>query len=111
MSVMMGESKLGYAHIEYVREQDRIRSTTAMVFRLARAGTVLEIRTTESYTETIDGAPVAFQSEMLLGSDPTRTSGTISAGKVAVTSEQFGVQREQEVDYPAGALMPWAATP
>lgn len=109
MAVMLGGDQIGYAHMESLREQDNIRSTTDTVFRLSRAGTAVELRMTEGYTETLAGQPLAFNSEMVLGAGPIVRRGTIENGRIRVTTEQFGVQREQELDYPAGALMPWGA--
>ncbi|MCG3136976.1 MAG: hypothetical protein HJJLKODD_00817 [Phycisphaerae bacterium] len=109
MSLMLGEQKLGYAHVQQERVGDEIIISNKVYMRVQRAGTDLEVTMHECSRETIAGVPLAFSSVQELAKQPVKVEGEIRNGRIFVTSEQFGAKIVQELDYPAGALMGWSA--
>ena len=105
--VYMAGGKVGYAHSTMNRDGDLIHTRAETVMKIGRVDQPVKIATTQSTTETLDGKPVSFASEMDASVMKTATRGSVKGGKVTIVSSQFGVEQTQSFDYPAGALMTW----
>ena len=103
---MMG-SKVGYIQVQLSREGDVIHTSALTAMTLARNTAPVSINEMESSTETIDGRPLEFTSQMEASFQKLQKHGVISDGKVKVSSGQYGEGIVNTFDFPAGALMTW----
>lgn len=106
--------KSGHAHNSMKRDRragtDVIRSRTDMVIEMSRAGQGVAARVIQQTEETLDGKPLGFSNTVRLGAmaGPS-TRGTVSDGKVTISTTQFGQGSEPKVyKLPEGAMMSWA---
>jgi hypothetical protein len=105
--IYMAGSKVGYMHSTLEREGDLITTNSDSKIRLGRVDSPVEIRIRQTTTETLDGRPVAFGSEMDASLMKTSTKGMVEDGRVTIVTSQYGHEQKQVYDYPKGALMTW----
>jgi len=103
----MGGSKVGYGQASMTREGDLIQTRTTFRLKLGRADQAVQIQMDQNTTESLDGRPRAFGSEMDASVMKTATKGTIADGKVTIITSQYGMEQKQVFDFPADALMSW----
>jgi hypothetical protein len=107
VEIHLGGAKVGFGHMSLTREGDRIRTQSNYLMKMGRADQSVEVAMEQHTVETVDGRPLSFGFEMAASVMKTVTRGTISDGRVAIISEQFGMEQKQEFDFPKGALMTW----
>lgn len=107
-AVMLGGQKAGYMHASSTRKADKIKTATEMQFEMGRAGTSVKIGVTSATYAEIDGTPLGFATETDMSQMRMSIRGKIADGKIKLISEQMGNKTENTIDYPSGALMPWA---
>jgi len=107
--IFMAGAKVGYAHSTMARDGDMIHTGMDMKVRVGRAGQTVSLSILQTTTETLAGKPAHFQSTMDMSVMKTTTKGTVSDGKVTIVSSQYGMDKTQTFDFPAGALMTWGA--
>ena len=105
--IYMAGGKVGYMHSTMTREGDRIRTAAKMKLKIGRAAQNVAISTLQATTETVDGRPLAFASDMDASVMKTSMRGEIAEGTVKITSAQFGMEQTQTFDFPSGAIMTW----
>ena len=105
-AVLMNNSKVGYAVHSRSVEGVIVTTTDQMHLTISRGGVVLNIATSETYVETIEGKPLSFKTTENLGTMNKTVEGKITAdGKLEVTTTQMGAAETKIMDYPAGALL------
>lgn len=107
MTMEMGGNRVGYVHVEISRTGDVIYTSNLASMSLKRMNSPVKIMQLQTSEESLDGTPRAFSSQMDASVQKMIVSGRIEAGKVHVTSKQFGEPTTATYDYPAGALMSW----
>lgn len=107
MEIYLGDGKVGYGQSTMTREGDRIETHSTMHMKMGRAEAPVKIDVEQFTTETLDGAPITFGSVMDASVMKTSTKGAVEAGKVTLTSSQYGMEQKQTFDFPAGTLMTW----
>jgi len=107
LEVFIGQAKIGYGHSTTSREGDLVRAQSTMTIRLGRGTQPIEIALTQGAVETLCGDVVSFSTETQMAAHKTVLSGTVTDGKVTITSSQFGFDRVSVHDFPEGALMTW----
>jgi hypothetical protein len=108
LEVSLLGGKIGYAHSTMRREGSLIHTQNRVTVSLERVGQAITITQLQACTETLDGQPRSFRSEMELSAMKTVLSGTIKDGKVIVEQRQGDIAMPtKEYDYPKGALMAW----
>ena len=103
--IYFGGNKVGYAHSVMSRDGDLIQSQTSFHMRMGRDDQPVTINVTQSTTETVAGAPLAFGSEMDMSVVKSATKGTVKDGRVTIVTSQYGMDQTQTFDYPAGAVL------
>lgn len=99
--------KVGYGHMSYTREGDKIRARNNFVMQLGRVDQDLRIEMNQYTVETIDGKPLEFGTELDASAIKTNTTGTVKGGKVTIITSQLGMDQTQTFDFPEGAVMTW----
>ena len=107
LEIYMGGGKVGYGHSAMTREGDRIHTQTDMVMKMGRVDMRVTIEMKQYTTETVEGKPLSFGSELNAAQMKTSTRGEIKDGKVTITTSQFGMEQKQVFDFAPGALMGW----
>ncbi len=106
MRVLLDGRKIGNMHITRVVRGDKVLTAQAMHIILDRAGTSIELRTSETDTESPDGKPLAFTSRTSTSGIASVIHGTRHAdGKFEVVSEVGGATKRRIIDWPKGALL------
>jgi len=102
----MDGKKMG--HVTHTRtEKDlRVINSEHIIFTIKRADVAMTISVKESYMETPDGEPLAFESMQYLGAlGMTVTGKKNEAGKFEVTITTGDNTQTRTIDWPQGALM------
>ena len=111
MAIFMDDVKVGHAVSQRKVAGAEVTHSQTMKLTIARGSMAMAVTVTTDMTETTAGTPLRFSYEAMLGGmGGMKKSGVIRNGQMTVTTEQFGTPTEQTVPYPAGALMPEAAT-
>jgi len=105
--VYMSGGKVGYSHSTMAREGDLIHTELTMKIDLGRVGQPVSIGVSQKTTETLQGAPVTFESAQDLSVMTMGMKGRVKDGKVTIVQSQYGMDQEQTFDFPKGALMSW----
>jgi len=105
--IYMAGGKVGYMHSTIGRDGDRIHTETTTSLKIGRADMPVEIEMRQSTTETVDGKPLTFGSDMQAAMMKTTTRGTVAEGRVTIVTSQYGMEQTQAYAFPAGALMSW----
>jgi len=105
--IHLGGGKVGYMHSTMRREGNRIITRMVTVMKMGRVDSPVQIRTDQLTTETVSGTPIEFSSEMHAATMKTTTRGEVKQGRVHITTSQFGMEQQQQFDFPTGALMTW----
>ena len=107
MSLGDESQRIGYGHSVVSRNGDRIITRNLFSMSMARVGQPVKISILQSTTETLDGKPLKFNTQMDMSVQKMEITGRIEDGRVKMVASQFGVTSQQEYDYPEGALMSW----
>lgn len=107
MEMYLGEQKVGWSHLTYVRAGDEIRTRMRSFMSIARGPITLEVESTETTVETVEGAPLSFGATTIMSNQPIKVSGKIEEGEVSLTTEGPGYSSTQSYPFPKGALMMW----
>ena len=107
LEIYLNGAKVGYGHTTMAREGKLIHTSTTMHMRIERAAQQVKISMAQRTTETPEGVPVSFGSEMDASVMKTTTRGTVKGGRVTIVTSQFGMEQTQTFDFAAGALMSW----
>lgn len=106
-SVRLQDAKCGYMHSALERVGDEVHTTTRMVLEIARDAARVKISMNQSYRESLDGKPLAFNYTMTMGNIPVTYEGKIKDGKVTLLSEQSGAKRESVYDFDPEVRFAW----
>ncbi|MBX3359364.1 MAG: transglutaminase domain-containing protein [Phycisphaeraceae bacterium] len=82
----MDGQRSGYMHTVQKTDGDRITSTTDTRFKIKRGATVMSLRFSTEFVETIDGKPVSMKSVQAFGTKPTTTTWTYNADDLTVVT-------------------------
>ncbi|HSV27577.1 MAG TPA: transglutaminase-like domain-containing protein [Sedimentisphaerales bacterium] len=104
-AVYLQGNKIG--HAVHTRTVDGATVTTVdrVEMTIGRGGMAITARTLEKSIETTDGKPIGFESVQDLGVMGGKTTGTISEGKLTVTTDSAGQKTTQTIDWPEGAVL------
>ena len=101
-AILMEGKKVGHAVQERVVNGTEVTTSTELEITLSRTGIPVGIQTKAITNETIEGKPLGFELEQVLGFIETKVMGVVGEdGKVQVTSGQ----QRTEFDWPASAVM------
>ena len=102
-ALFMDSHKVGHAIQKRTVDTNQVVTSINLSITLSRTGFPITIETTSSSTETLDGKPLGFEIDQNLGIlGNTKTVGKINEnGKLIIKSGD----KEQEMDWPEGALM------
>src|SRR5262249_35485413 len=89
-AVRLADVQCGYMHSTLRRDGDEILSLAETKITLQRDKANLSIGMTQSYRETLDGRPLAFEQITSLAGQPIKLRGKVTGGKIKLTTEQFG---------------------
>jgi len=103
----MGGGKIGYAHNSTSREKDRVETSTQFHIKIGRADQPVVMDTTQRTVETVQGAPLEFETQMRFSQMSTSMRGKVQDGKITLVSSQFGMEQTQVFDFPNDALLAW----
>jgi hypothetical protein len=105
-AIFMEGRKVGYISTSRATVAGDVTTSTFMEIAIKRGDVALVISVAERDVETIDGQPLAFEVVQTMGQMSTKTEGRIDpSGKVKVRITSAGRTREQEMDWPRGALL------
>lgn len=105
-AVILEGKKVGHALHSRQVSADTITNTETMELTIARAGTSMNIKTTEKHIETTDAKPKGFVFIQEMNGVGQTVKGTInSSGKMKVTTEVMGSVNSRIMDYPREAIM------
>ena len=105
VEIYMGGGKIGYGHSTMGRDGDLIHTGMTMYMRIGRVDQPIEMNLTRTATETVAGIPVSFNSETKMATIMMSRKGTISNGKVTMTSSQYGMETSDTFPFPEGAVL------
>ena len=105
-SVLLDGRKIG--QFESTREvrDTRVITRQSMHIQIERAGTRMELGSSETSEETLDGKPLAFDNTSRMSGSETRIVGLVDGRRVAVRTHNAGAWSERTIDWPRGALLP-----
>jgi hypothetical protein len=107
MEVFMGGEKIGYVHQFFRRVGDEIFSEQHQAIRLARSGSVLDMKSVVQSEETIGGEARSFHSVSELASAPTVVDGKGDGKTFSVALQAGDYHEEKQVTFPPGTLLAW----
>ncbi|MCK6486541.1 MAG: transglutaminase domain-containing protein [Phycisphaerae bacterium] len=99
--------KAGHGHTTVTRDGDRITSRTDLKLAIRRGEAEVRMNVEQESRELVDGTPVGFEHTMTLANVPVRMKGKIRNGKVRITEEQFGVEREKTYPFDPATRLTW----
>lgn len=109
MVIELQGQKVGYSQVQMSRDGDVIETSNLMALVLKRAGSDVPINVLQTTRESLAGEVLAFTSRMDASAQALHKQGRVESGKVIISSNQFGVDVQNEVDFPKGAVMSWGA--
>jgi hypothetical protein len=108
-SVIMDGAKVGHATHSIIVSNGQVKTTDFADMTINRMGVSMNVKTSESCVETVEGKPVAFAAEQSLGFMASKIQGTIgSDGIVRVQTTDAGQQGntpQNNFTWPRGAVM------
>lgn len=106
-SVHLDGRKIGHMRsVRAVEDDGRVRHEQNLSLTLERNGERLGISTEEKSWETAGGEPLAFESALDTGGNPSRVRATVAAdGRVELVTTQQGKEQRQQMTWPKGALL------
>jgi len=106
-SLYLGDVKCGWARFDAVRKKDTIISQSEMLLQIGRGNINIELTFRSSSTETVEGRPLAFRSEISgAGLDMTH-EGTVNNGVATMRIAQGGQSVPHRFTLPKHAVMSW----
>ncbi len=105
MEIYLAGQKVGYAHSTMTREGDVVHSSTTTVMQLGRVEQPIKVTVSERAVETLDGKPKSFESVQDLAVQKVVLKGAFEGDKVNIVSSQFGIERRENYELPAGARL------
>jgi len=105
-AVFMQGKKVGHAIHTRAVEGDKVTTSEEVSITISRIGIPVTVRMTETSVETTAGKPLSFESVQFLGAMKMTVSGTVrNDGVVEVTNSSMGMQQNNTMDWPEGAVM------
>jgi len=107
LAVFMEGKKVGHAIQSRVIADGKVTSSEKASLTISRTGIPLTVNTTETTIETIDGKPLGFEIEQVLGAmTMMKTVGKVDEeGNLHVTRSSMGTEQTEIQQWPSGALM------
>jgi len=105
----MAGGKVGYAHTTMTREGEKITCASDFSMTLGRVDKPVKIEMNQTTTESLDGVPISFGSDMTASVMKTTMHGEIKDSKVNIVNSQYGMEQTQSFDFPKGAVMTWGS--
>jgi len=106
-AVFMEGKKVGHTVQSRVVADGKVTSSEKANLTISRMGIPLTVETTETTVETLDGKPLGFEIEQVLGAmTMMKTVGKVDEeGKLHVTRTSMGTEQTEIQQWPGGALM------
>ncbi len=105
--VEMQGQRCGHMHSTQERVGDEMRTRTAMTVEISRGPANIKITMDQRYRETLDGKPLGFESEMLMGQMPVKQVGTVADGKITLVTDQMGAKHTNTYDFDPECKFAW----
>ncbi|MFA5863825.1 MAG: transglutaminase-like domain-containing protein [Phycisphaerae bacterium] len=106
-ALYLGKTKCGWAWYQLERKKDLITSTNKLNIKIGRDNLTLEINTTSETSETLDGRPLTFLSQMDLAGSKTVYRGEFKNSVVTMQITQAGQPVSHKFTAPADTTMAW----
>ncbi len=106
-AVTLSDAQCGYMHSTMTREADEIISVADMNFTLQRDKVKLNIGMKQTYRETLDGRPLAFEQVMNMAGQPITQRGKVNGRKIKLTTQQFGTKQVRTLDFDPEVRFAW----
>jgi hypothetical protein len=104
-SVHLDGRKIGHMHVSRTVDATMVRTERSLELGLGRNGEALAVLSTERTTETVDGLPLDFESDVNLAGSRNRGRSRVVAGQVEAIADT-GDTVTEPYPWPAGALLP-----
>lgn len=105
-AMFMQDKKVGHAVHNRTISNGKVTTTEQVSMTLSRTGIPVTVNTTEKTFETIDGKPLGFETELLLGAMKMKTVGKIDEQNLLhITQTSMGIQQENTQQWPEDAVM------
>ena len=104
-TVLLDGRKIGSFEQTRVVDEERVTTTQRLQVALDRAGTSVDISSTETSVEGIDGTPLAFSSRSRLSNQESVIEGRLDGERLLLRVQQAGEWSEREMAWPKGALL------
>lgn len=107
LAVLINGKKVGHAVDKRIVDNSQVATSQEMSLTITRMGMQMSIKSIETYIETLDGKPIAFESSQDVSGMGSSIKGVINDdGKVDVVISTGGMKENKTIDYPEGTLMP-----
>jgi len=105
-TVLLDGRKIGSFEAKREVRGREVHTTQTLEIELERAGVKVALGSSESATETVDGAPLAFASTSRLSGSETRIDGRVRDGSIDLDTTTGGATQHRKMPWPAHALLP-----
>jgi len=106
-AVTLADTPCGYMHSTLRRDGDEILSLADTKITLQRDRASISIGMTQTYRETLDGRPLAFEQITNLAGQPIKLRGKVAGRKIKLTTEQFGAKQVRTTDFDPEVRFAW----
>lgn len=106
-TVEMQGQRCGHMHSTQKQVGDEMHTWTAMTVEIVRGPATIKITMDQRYRETMDGKPLGFESEMLMGQMPVKQKGTVADGKITLVTDQMGATHTNTYDFDPACKFAW----
>lgn len=105
--VEMQGQRCGHMHSTQNQVGDEMHTRTTMTVEIERGPAKIKITMDQRYRETMDGKPLGFESEMLMGQMPVKQKGTVADGKITLVTDQMGATHTNTYDFDPECKFAW----
>jgi hypothetical protein len=102
-AVFMEGKKVGHAIQSRVVSEGKVTTSERVSITISRTGIAVTVKTNETSIETIDGKPLGFKVEQMLGPMAMKISGTVD--KEGSLHLSMGNDQNETQQWPSGAVM------
>lgn len=105
LAVMLEGKKIGFAvHSRQILD-GRVKTTEKLQMTLGRGGQTVQINSSETHIETLDGQPLGFEMVLTTSGIEQKHTGTIENDTLCMTVQMMGQTQTVQTVWPTGALL------
>lgn len=105
LAIMLEGKKIGHAVHTRTVEGNAVKTSERLQMTLGRGGQTVQIQSTETHIETLDGQPLSFEMLLTTGGNEQKHVGKVENGKLTLSVQMAGLSQTVQTDWPAGALL------